>query len=177
MSESLFILGGCRSGKSSFALERAELHGSPRVFIATLERTGDSEMEQRVRMHREARGPEWETVEEPLQIAQAIDSRAGSSGVILVDCLTLWLSNMLCRETGADEIDAKGDELCNAVEACSCPVILVSNEVGTGIVPERKLGRDFRDLAGWLNQKTARACGTVAVMHAGIPSIIKGDLK
>jgi adenosylcobinamide kinase/adenosylcobinamide-phosphate guanylyltransferase len=168
-----FILGGCRSGKSGFALQTASaIPADRRVFIAT-SMPLDDEMKARVARHRTERGAGWTTVEAPLALAEAIAENARNGCVILVDCLTLWISNMLL-ETGAPAaVEARIPHLIRTLAQTACPVVLVSNEVGAGIVPENKLARQFRDLAGTANQAVAAAAHRVVWVVAGIPVTIK----
>ncbi len=174
MSEktSTLILGGARSGKSRRALELALELEHPRVFIATLE-AGDDEMADRIARHKTERGTDWKTIEAPRELANAIAGQGGQAGVILVDCLTLWVTNLLLAGQGPDAIAAAADELCETLKTCPSRLILVSNEVGYGIVPDNRLGRDFRDAAGTVNQKMGVACDTVELVVAGIPVIVK----
>lgn len=171
-SDVVFIIGGCRSGKSRYALEYAE-KGRQKVFIATLQ-VKDEEMAERVKRHRKSRGKDWATVEEPLNIGDALKDNRNNADVIVIDCLTLWITNLMLAEKTADDILTETDKLCSILNECSCSVVLVSNEVGNGIVPDNKLARDFRDIAGMVNQKVASACITVIRMSAGIPQVIKG---
>ncbi|MDY0374446.1 MAG: bifunctional adenosylcobinamide kinase/adenosylcobinamide-phosphate guanylyltransferase [Desulfobacterium sp.] len=167
------VIGGCRSGKSSHALGLADgLPGSKKIFIATSVPT-DKEMENRVTRHRQERGELWTTVEEPLEIADTIDRLSKSSGVILVDCLTLWTSNLMFNNLGQSAIELNLQGLTSSLNRSHCPVILVSNEVGTGIVPENTLARQFRDMAGFVNQQIAAVAHEVIWMVAGIPVKIK----
>ncbi len=167
------VIGGCRSGKSRYALDMANrISGGRKLFIATSVPT-DSEMEERVRIHRKDRGKYWITAEIPVDIPQKIKEASKSSNVILVDCLTLWVSNLLFNGFTHDAVTDITDELANALKQSSCPVILVSNEVGAGIVPENRLARLFRDTAGFVNQKAAAAADHVFLMAAGIPVKIK----
>src|SRR5512143_2325958 len=147
MAQLTFILGGCRSGKSAFALKTAnETRADRRIFIATADAL-DDEMRARVKRHRAERGAGWMTVEAPLALAQAVAEHVGEGRVLLVDCLTLWVSNLLLDVQDPAQAADRIPELVNAVRAAPCPVILVSNEVGSGIVPENQLARRFRDLA------------------------------
>jgi adenosylcobinamide kinase / adenosylcobinamide-phosphate guanylyltransferase len=173
MNHLTFILGGCRSGKSGLALKTANaIPADRRVFIAT-SIAGDDEMKERVARHRAERGAGWTTVEAPLALAEAIAANARSGCVILVDCLTLWISNLLL-ETGAPAaVEARIAHLISTLAQAPCPVVLVSNEVGAGIVPENKLARQFRDLAGTANQAVAAAAHRVVWVMAGIPVTIK----
>ncbi len=172
MGNIIFVVGGCRSGKSGHALALAEKFGSRRVFLATC-MPADDEMRDRVAKHRQDRGNGWETVESPYLLPDAIRNYSPRADVLLVDCLTLWVSNLILNPDHQVAIADAFQELTRAMEAAACPVILVSNEVGSGIVPENKLARRFRDLVGWVNQKTAAAADQVVWMVAGIPVAIK----
>jgi adenosylcobinamide kinase/adenosylcobinamide-phosphate guanylyltransferase len=160
------ILGGARSGKSAYA-ER--LIGERGLYLATAE-AGDAEMADRIRAHRERRGPGWETIEEPLDLAGALERHATADGPVLVDCLTLWLSNLMADER---DIDTETGRLIERLGALPCPAVLVSNEVGLGLVPATPLGRAFRDNAGRLNQRVAAAADRVIFMAAGLPLTLK----
>lgn len=175
MGKSIFVIGGCRSGKSSHALALAERRpGNRKIFMATCV-PRDSEMQDRVARHQRERGSLWETLEIPVRIADAIGRRSADADVILVDCLTLWISNLMLDHRGMDEIIGHVDLLARSVEAARCPVILVSNEVGAGIVPENDLARFFRDAVGFANQRIADCCNRVIWMVAGIPVAVKQD--
>ena len=165
------VLGGCRSGKSSHALKIAEEITGRRIFIATL-KPHDEEMQDRVLKHQEERkNRQWITVEEPMFLPSAIAENSKKADVVLVDCLTLWVSNLFME---AQDTDKAARDLIQAMNTASCPVILVSNEVGTGIVPENPMARQFRDVAGFINQQAAAAADRVVWMVAGIPVSIKG---
>lgn len=171
--QSTLFIGGCRSGKSSHALEMADRMGRRRkVFVATCV-PHDEEMQQRVKNHRNERGEEWQTIETPLDISQVLTANGDNAEVILIDCLTLWVSNLLMQNENLDFIQTKARELATAIEKCTCPVILVTNEVGLGIVPENRLARLFRDAAGFVNQTVAAACQQVVMTVAGIAVTIK----
>ncbi|MBI9085120.1 MAG: bifunctional adenosylcobinamide kinase/adenosylcobinamide-phosphate guanylyltransferase [Desulfobacterales bacterium] len=176
MSKSIFVIGGCRSGKSRHAMKLADAVGGKKVFIATCV-PQDEEMNQRVAHHRSERGGGWETVEAPLDLAAAIADGAKRADVVLADCLTLWASNLLLAETDPENshIIAALSELVSAIDEAACPVILVSNEVGAGIVPENRLARLFRDEVGRINQQVAAAVDQVIWMVAGIPMTIKPE--
>jgi adenosylcobinamide kinase/adenosylcobinamide-phosphate guanylyltransferase len=161
----VLIGGGSRSGKSRFALERARREGSKLVFIATAE-ARDEEMRERIARHRAERGDQFRTVEVPLDLAGAIRSSDGDA--IVVDCLTLWLSNTMTLEF-AEEF-AELEDAARSSRAC---VILVTNEVGCGIVPDNALAREFRDRAGTLNQRMAEASAEVYWMVFGQPLRVK----
>jgi adenosylcobinamide kinase/adenosylcobinamide-phosphate guanylyltransferase len=162
------VLGGARSGKSRYALELAERTASQRLFIATAA-AADEEMAARIARHRAERGEGWTTLETTRDLNGALKgARAGS--VALVDCLTLWLANLVFA---GDDIGAEIERLCDSVGALAGPVVFVSNEVGLGIVPETPLGRDFRDWHGKLNQRVAAACDAVVFIAAGLPIALK----
>jgi len=171
-STKILILGGCRSGKSSHALQLAESMGPRRVFVATCV-PHDEEMQRRVDLHRQERGDSWTTREVPVDLAGTIRNTDSSTDVMLVDCLTLWLSNLLMENDDEDRIRESIRDLADAVGSAACGMILVSNEVGAGIVPENRLARHYRDLAGWTNQAMAAACNRVIWTVAGIPVTIK----
>ena len=173
MTSTILITGGCRSGKSSHALTLAsQVEGPRKLFVATCV-AGDHEMRQRVRRHQKERGPEWQTLEEPVDLVRAIELHGPRSDLILVDCLTLWVSNMMAA--GADETAFLGklEKLRQTASHPPCPLIFVTNEVGAGIVPENPLARRFRDFSGWTNQRMAAACDTVIWMVAGIAVPVK----
>ncbi len=168
----ILVLGGCRSGKSSHALQLAEAMGRRRVFVATCV-PHDDEMQGRVDRHRRERSDTWRTLEIPVNLAEAIHAHSPAADVMLVDCLTLWLNNLLMQTQDTVKIRRRIDELAETVKTAPHPVILVSNEVGSGIVPENRLARLYRDLAGWTNQTVAAACDRVVWTVAGIPVTIK----
>ncbi|MCP4116273.1 MAG: bifunctional adenosylcobinamide kinase/adenosylcobinamide-phosphate guanylyltransferase [Desulfobacteraceae bacterium] len=167
------VIGGCRSGKSSHALGLANaLPGKKKIFIATSVPT-DTEMEARVTKHRQERGEDWVTAEVPVKIPGTIDEASATADVILVDCLTLWTSNLMFQGLDQPGIDQHIQVLATSLEHAQCPVFLVSNEVGTGIVPENALARQFRDMAGFVNQRIAAVADNVTWMVAGIAVPIK----
>lgn len=185
-SKLIFILGGARSGKSNFALRLAEsitpLPTSPRkggrtkvggkrLYIATAEAL-DKEMEERIKKHRRDRGNNWATIEEPIKIADVIKRNKGYD-VILLDCLTLWISNLMHREVRGGRTLQKIIDLISACKKAKASIIIVSNEVGLGIVPDNPLARQFRDIAGFANQKIADSANEVYFMVSAIPSKIK----
>ena len=174
MKKKIFVLGGCRSGKSSFALETAQqFSGANNIFIATCI-PHDDEMKQRVERHRQERSQAWETVEAPLLLPETIAEISLRADAIIVDCLTLWVSNLLMEFDDSEKIEMQIPRLTQAVNESECPVVLVSNEVGQGIVPENKLARQFRDLVGFVNQAVAGCADEVIWTVAGIPVTIKG---
>ena len=172
--EIILVLGGVRSGKSSYAQKLAEKRWTRPLYLATAEIL-DVEMTDRVARHRLNRGDRWQTVEEPLEVSRILAAGTGNADGILVDCLTLWLTNVLLKE-GEAAIAARRQALVEALQNPHQDVILVSNEVGLGIVPESALGRIFRDQAGWLNQAVAAAADTVVFMAAGLPLLLKGKM-
>ena len=177
MNETIFVIGGCRSGKSSHALRLAEeISAKNRVFIATCV-PQDEEMRERVSNHQEERGAEWKTVEEPIFLPEAILENSQQAGVVLADCLTLWISNLLMEDEDFGKIAESVRQLTQVIAEAKCPVILVSNEVGAGIVPENKLARLFRDAVGFANQRIAASVHRVIWMVAGIPVPIKRGEK
>ncbi len=165
-----FVLGGARSGKTGVALARAERSGLRPVMVATAT-ADDAEMAARVAAHRAERGPEWGLVEEPLAVAAVLAREARDDRVLVIDCLTLWLSNVMFAERDAE---AEIDRLTAAFALAAGPVIAVSNEVGLGIVPENALSRRFRDLQGRLNRRIADVADRVTLVVAGLEMVIKG---
>ena len=171
----ILIGGGSRSGKSRFALEYARRHVAPLAFIATAE-ARDDEMRDRIVAHRAERGPEFETVEEPRDLARVILEAGDRYGAIVVDCLTLWLSNLMLGGSmsgGTAEIRRETANLLRVASESPSAVVLVTNEVGCGIVPENALARQFRDLAGAMNQQAATAAQEAYWMAFGIPMRLK----
>ncbi|MEI4506104.1 bifunctional adenosylcobinamide kinase/adenosylcobinamide-phosphate guanylyltransferase [Sphingopyxis sp. CCNWLW253] len=166
---SLFVLGGARSGKSRYAQARAEAAGGSPVFVATAE-AFDDEMHERIARHQADRDARWRTVEAPRDLPAAIDALNSSQSVVLVDCLTLWVSNLLLVDA---DIPAASHELCRAISNFEGQLILVANEVGLGIVPDNPLARAFRDAAGQLNQSVAAAVEEVVLLTAGLPLTLK----
>jgi adenosylcobinamide kinase/adenosylcobinamide-phosphate guanylyltransferase len=167
-----FITGGARSGKSAFAEKLASTLNGKRAYIATAQAL-DAEMAARIEKHREDRGTMWDTYEEPLAVAELLAKLSRSYDVALLDCLTLWLSNVMARADGDGDVQSRSDELIAAIRGFKGSCIVVSNEVGLGIVPENPLARKFRDSAGMLNQKIAQAADEVYFTASGIPVKIK----
>jgi adenosylcobinamide kinase / adenosylcobinamide-phosphate guanylyltransferase len=168
-SRSALVLGGARSGKSRYAQALAEATSARRVFLATAQ-PGDDEMAARIDRHRVDRGEGWMTREEPLDLAAVLRAEARADSVVLVDCVTLWLSNLTFAERDlAKEINSLAD----VIPDLAGPVVFVSNEVGLGIAPATPLGREFRDWHGRANQDIAAACGAVVFVAAGLPTLLK----
>lgn len=170
MRRSVLVLGGARSGKSRYAESLAEGHPGERIYIATAEE-GDEEMRQRILDHRSRRGEAWRTVEEALRLPQALAREAVAGRFVLVDCLTLWISNLM--QQGRD-VSGEVEALADALGGIAGSVAIVSNEVGLGIVPDNPLARRFRDQAGLANQRIAEAVSEVVFLAAGLPLKLKG---
>jgi adenosylcobinamide kinase/adenosylcobinamide-phosphate guanylyltransferase len=163
------VLGGARSGKSAFAERIIAAHRRGRVYLATAEIL-DDEMAERVRQHRSRRDDAWRNVEAPLDVAAAMVAQTEQGAAVLVDCLTLWLSNLM--HAGRDP-EGEVAALIKALGQCGGPVVFVSNEVGLGIVPDNALARAFRDHAGRMNQRIAATADDVFFVAAGLPSKLK----
>ena len=163
------VLGGARSGKSAVAEADVARQGGALIYLATSEIL-DGEMADRIALHRQRRGPQWTTVEEPLALCDALSSHAGPDSAVLVDCLTLWLSNLMAAER---DIEAESLALADTLAGVAGPVVLVSSEVGQGIVPDNALARGFRDEAGRLHQRIAAVAGRVIFCTAGLPQTLK----
>ena len=165
------IIGGARSGKSRLAQQIAESSNPQRTFIATAEAL-DDEMEARISKHVSDRGKSWGTIEAPIQLCEAIQETCDANKAVLVDCLTLWLSNIMHKEL---DVGHEISRLVETVSSISSPLVLVSNEVGLGLVPQTPLGREFRDQQGRLNQAMARVCSEVRFIAAGLPLTLKSS--
>ncbi len=174
-SEVVLVLGGACSGKSGWARRYVENRYRKPVFLATA-RAGDAEMEERIARHRRERGPKWSLVEEPLEIAAVLSDprRRPGADAVLVDCLTMWLTNIILAE-GETAVERRTGELLMLLRKPFCPVVLVANEVGMGIVPEHELGRRFRDAAGRLNQRVAAVARRVVLVVAGLALDLKNQ--
>ncbi|MEM7425972.1 MAG: bifunctional adenosylcobinamide kinase/adenosylcobinamide-phosphate guanylyltransferase [Pseudomonadota bacterium] len=166
---STLILGGARSGKSRYAECLAERTDRKLIYLATAQ-IFDDEMRARVDLHIDRRGPDWTTHEEPMDLAGAIRQNCMPDAFVLVDCITLWLTNIMLAER---DVTAEGAELVAAIAEAKGHLVLVSNEVGYGIVPENALARKFRDEAGLLNQRLAEVCERVVLVSAGLPLTLK----
>jgi adenosylcobinamide kinase / adenosylcobinamide-phosphate guanylyltransferase len=164
------VLGGARSGKSGYA-ERLVASAAARATYCATAEAKDEEMRARIAAHRARRGANWRTVEAPLALAEALAAAPPGDYPILVDCLTLWLSNLLCA---GRPVEPEWAALLAALRRASGPVVLVANEVGMGLVPDNPLGRRFRDLAGRLNQEIAAFADRVVFVAAGLPLVLKG---
>ena len=165
----ILVLGGARSGKSRFAESLLADRAGHRIYLATAE-AGDEEMRQRILHHQARRGEGWRTIESPIEIAAPI--AAAGDDAVLVDCLTLWLSNLMAADRDMDEA---ANDLCRALDQARAPIVLVSNETGLGIVPENALARQFRDRAGLLNQAVAAKADRVVFIAAGLPLTLKDN--
>jgi adenosylcobinamide kinase/adenosylcobinamide-phosphate guanylyltransferase len=172
VKETILVIGGCRSGKSRHALYLAEQVSGQKIFIATCI-PQDKEMEQRVLNHQQQRNTTWKAIEVPIFLPEAVNTYGAKGNVLLVDCLTLWINNLIMEDQNPAKIDTHIIELIRSLEKSECTVILVSNEVGCGIVPEHKLARLFRDITGFANQKVAGYADRVIWMVAGMPVKIK----
>ena len=173
MKKTTFIIGGCRSGKSSHALELSNnIAKNRKLFFATCVPL-DSEMRKRVANHQKERASDWTTIEVPLNLSSAILKNSENADVMLIDCLTLWTSNLLMEYNNEKKICDSVEKFINALTQITCPVFIVSNEVGMGIVPENRLARQFRDIAGFVNHKVAAYSDRVILMVAGIPVTAK----
>ncbi len=164
------ILGGARSGKSAFAQRRAAADGLEVCYLATAQ-AGDAEMRERIARHRAERPAAWGLIEEPLALAAALRAHAAPHRCLLVDCLTLWLSNLLA--VGDEPLAAEIRDFSETLPTLPGQIVLVSNEVGQGIVPVNPLARRFRDEAGWLHQAVAERCDRVTFVIAGLPLTLK----
>ncbi len=174
MAKLTLITGGARSGKSAhaLALASADATATRRFFVATAEAL-DDEMRSRIAHHRAARPAEFETVEEPVGLCAALESLSGRADLVVLDCLTLWVSNLLGLGLSDDAILTDAGALADTLTHASFRSIVVTDEVGWGIVPEHAVARRFRDLLGWTNQKVARVADEVLLMAAGYPIRIK----
>ena len=172
MAKKILITGGCRSGKSRHALTLAQNISGEKLYLATAEAL-DSEMKERIGKHQRERGAEWETHETLRDLLAVFKQLENRSGVLILDCLTLWISNLMVKRQEHNFILKEADRLIGQSEKMQCQVIVVTNEVGAGIVPDNKLARDYRDLVGEINQRFAQRFDEVIHMVSGIPVTIK----
>lgn len=170
MASVTLVLGGARSGKSRFAESLILQTGKRPVYIATAE-PFDDEMRERIKLHREDRGTRWKTLEAPIELVRGIKNESGPERAILVDCLTVWLSNLMAHSR---DIKAPCDTLVYLLKEPRSDIVLVASEVGLGIVPDNRLAREFRDHAGKLNQAIAAIADKVYFIAAGLPITLKG---
>lgn len=164
MAKVSLVLGGARSGKTAYALTLAD---APRTYVATAT-AGDDEMQARIDAHKAERGDDWHLIEAPTDLINALTST--NEGGIVVDCLTLWLSNLMAE---AKDVDAEVTALIAALPSCTADIVFVSNEIGMGLVPMDALSRQFRDAQGRLNQRIAAAADSVEFVAAGLPLRLK----
>ena len=172
LPDTTLVLGGARSGKSVFAEQRVAKAPATRIYLATAT-AGDDEMHERIARHRARRGDGWRTIEEPLALVETLAHEDRPGTAILVDCLTLWLSNLI--HAGKDA-DVQSRQLAACLREAKAKIVLVSNEVGLGLVPETPLGRTFRDAQGRLNQVVGAAVSNVAFIAAGLPIWLKQNV-
>lgn len=165
------VLGGASSGKSALAERLVKSQQGRHVYLASAT-ASDPEMVSKIERHRTTRGPDWHTVEAPLNVANALENLS-SGDVALFDCATLWLSNHMFENS---DIDAETSRLLAVINSCPAPVVIVSNELGQGIVPDNRLARQFRDTQGKLNQQIATQADLVIMVAAGLPMVLKGQL-
>jgi adenosylcobinamide kinase / adenosylcobinamide-phosphate guanylyltransferase len=166
----LLVLGCARSGKSTWAESVMRRFPPPYVYLATAQPL-DDEMTLRIRQHRERRDQSWETIESSIDLSGPINSLKGLHKPVLLDCITIWLSNLLC--SSGVRAESAVDRVCQAIETVDYPLVIVSNETGGGIVPDNPLARKFRDLSGLTNQRLARICASVFLVTAGLPLRLK----
>jgi adenosylcobinamide kinase/adenosylcobinamide-phosphate guanylyltransferase len=169
----VLVLGGARSGKSAYAEQLVAKSGLEPIYVATAE-ARDQEMTERIELHRARRNPSWRTIEAPDRLEDALRAQAGEGRAVLVDCLTLWLSNLMLSNA---DIEARSRELVETTRGLRGLCVIVSNEVGLGLVPDNLLGRRFRDAQGRLNQAIAAIADNVTFMAAGLPLVLKGSME
>lgn len=174
MGKLIFITGGARSGKSGFAVKLAKDYDGQVAFIATAE-GGDEEMRQRIKKHRIDRPKDWQTIESPQEVAATLRQACAAYDLVIVDCLTLLVSNLLLAGETEAQITKQVEEIAVTGTAVNGQLVIVSNEVGSGLVPENELGRKFRDVAGKANQMVAQQADEVYLMVSGIALKVKGD--
>lgn len=172
----LLVVGGTRSGKSAFAQQWAERRAASRLYVATC-RVEDAEMAERVRRHREQRGAGWSCLEEPLRLPEALEEACAvptPPGVVLLDCVGLWIANLMAGELSPDTVRERVEALARWLERASLPVAVVSPECGLGLVPMHPVSRAYRDALGLANQRLAHACDAVVFVACGLPLALKG---
>jgi adenosylcobinamide kinase/adenosylcobinamide-phosphate guanylyltransferase len=174
MKRFTFILGGARSGKSRYAVNTAKSAGKKIIFIATCI-PGDKEMKHRIKLHKRSRPGTWEVIEEGINIDSILKKIKKGCNVVLIDCIGLFISNFMAIESSDKKVENKVRLVIEQIKKMAVDVIVVSNEVGMGIVPDNSLARRFQDLLGRVNQMLAQNADTVIAMHAGIPTVIKGE--
>ena len=173
MGQIVFVTGGTRSGKSDYAQQRVEGYPGGLLYVATAE-SRDDEMADRIARHQEARGNRWQCLEEPLDLSGRLPEAATGCGAVLLDCLTLWLSNLMeTYDEDNDAIQDAADRLLAVLRKLDADVFVISNELGSGVVPENRLARRFRDLHGLLNQRFAQAADEAWLVVAGLPLQLK----
>jgi adenosylcobinamide kinase/adenosylcobinamide-phosphate guanylyltransferase len=171
----MLVLGGARSGKSSFSLDTCNNMEGEHIFIATAQAL-DDEMEERINKHKADRGRKWMTIEEPVEIAARLRKLDKDDAILLLDCLTLWLNNIFMEnESDTDEIYGKIDEVIELLKDVKGRIVIVSNEVGMGIVPENRLSREYRDASGYMNREIGEVACKVVIHFAGLPIILKDE--
>jgi adenosylcobinamide kinase / adenosylcobinamide-phosphate guanylyltransferase len=166
------VTGGARSGKSAYAIARAMERGPARFFLATAEAL-DDEMRARIAHHRRSRPPGFETVEAPLDVVAGLSRLEGRAAIVVLDCLTLWVSNLMGASLTDDAVLAEAESLARALKHASFASVIVTDEVGAGIVPDNPAARRFRDLLGWTNQAIGAAADEIVMMVAGHPMRVK----
>ncbi|MEM6306902.1 MAG: bifunctional adenosylcobinamide kinase/adenosylcobinamide-phosphate guanylyltransferase [Pseudomonadota bacterium] len=171
LPKAILVLGGAASGKSAYAENLCMASGLSRTYIATSQ-AWDDEMRAKIVAHQAQRGPDWTTIEEPIDLTGAI-AQVPQGHVCLVDCLTLWLTNIMLAD---HDIPHATDRLCTGIHEHPGPIIIVSNEVGQGITPDNKMAREFVNIQGRTNQRMAQICDGVVFVTAGIPQVLKGTL-
>lgn len=171
LPELTLIIGGAASGKSDFAEGLVIASGNSRIYLATAQ-AHDAEMTAKINRHQKTRGAGWRTIEAPLDLSNALGS-ASAGDVVLLDCATLWLTNQLMAEA---DLQIAQSTLLTSLTSCKAPVVVVSNEVGAGIVPENALARKFREAQGRLNQRLAAQSDLAVTVIAGLPMVLKGTL-
>lgn len=174
MSEFIFITGGARSGKSNLAVRLAKETKGKVCFIATC-LPQDGEMRERVRRHKLSRPKSWKTIEEPLDLAGAVKTASEVSSCVIIDCLTLWISNLVLSGAADKDIRRYSLEAIQSVKKSKVNAIVISNEVGSGIVPDNQMARGFRDIAGEVNQAFAGSCDKAYFVVSGLPILLKGE--